>query len=74
LAEIESCLFSLLFLISEINFTLKTISGNPEIVIKPQTNTPKAQKNSGKLLEMIWDVRNPNKIFGDQEKDFRAFQ
>jgi hypothetical protein len=37
-------------------------------------NTPKAQKNSGKLLEMIWDVRNPNNVFGDQEKDFRAFQ
>jgi hypothetical protein len=37
-------------------------------------NTPKAQKNSGKLLETIWEVRNPNKIFGDQEKDFGAFQ
>jgi hypothetical protein len=36
--------------------------------------TPKAQKNSGKLLEMIWCVRNPNKVFGYQEKDYRAFQ
>jgi hypothetical protein len=37
-------------------------------------NTPKAQNNSGKSLEKIWDVRNPNKVFGDQEKYFRAFQ
>jgi hypothetical protein len=35
-------------------------------------NTPKAQKNSGKSLEKIRDVRNPNKIFVAHEKDFRA--
>jgi hypothetical protein len=34
LAEIEFGLFSLLFLISKINFRLKTIPGNPQIVIK----------------------------------------
>jgi hypothetical protein len=33
-------------------------------------NTSNAQKNTRKLLEMIWDVRNPNKIFEDQEKRF----
>jgi hypothetical protein len=36
-------------------------------------NSPKAQKNSEKLLEMIWVVMNPNKVFGAHEKDFRAF-
>jgi hypothetical protein len=58
----------------EINFELKTIPGNPEIVIKPRKILQKLRKIQEKLLEMIWDVRNPNKIFGSQEKDFRAFQ
>jgi hypothetical protein len=35
-------------------------------------NTPKAQKNSGKLLEMIWVMKNQNKVFRTHEKDFRA--
>jgi hypothetical protein len=25
-------------------------------------------------MEIIWDTRNPNKIFGTHKKDFRAFQ
>jgi hypothetical protein len=27
-----------------------------------------------KTLEIIWDTRNPNKLLGTHEKDFRAFQ
>jgi hypothetical protein len=27
-----------------------------------------------KTREVIWDTRNPSKIFGTHEKDFRAFQ
>jgi hypothetical protein len=72
-SRLSLILFSF-FLISEINFGLKIILGNHEIIVKSQKNSPKAQKNSRKSLEKIWDVRNPNKIFGDQEKDFRAFQ
>jgi hypothetical protein len=61
-----------LFLISEINFGLKIIQ---EILNHSQItkNSSKAQKNSEKLLEMIWVMMNPNKVFGAHEKDFRAF-
>jgi hypothetical protein len=69
LAEVESDFYFPFFLISKINFRLKIIPENPEIIIK----SPKAQKNSGKLLEMIWVMMNPNKLFGAHEKDFRAF-
>jgi hypothetical protein len=48
---------------------LKIIRRNLDIRIKSRKNTPKAQKNSRKSLEKICDVRNPNKIFGDQEQD-----
>jgi hypothetical protein len=34
------------------NFGLKIILGNPEIIIKSRKKSPKAQKNSGKLLKM----------------------
>jgi hypothetical protein len=37
-------LFSLFFLISEINFGLKIISGNPEIIIKPRKILQKLRK------------------------------
>jgi hypothetical protein len=74
LAEIESNFIFPFFLISEINFGLKIISGNPEIIVKSRKILRKLRKESGKSLEKIWDVRNPNKIFGDQEKNFRAFQ
>jgi hypothetical protein len=60
------------FLISEINFGLKIIPGNPEIIIKSRKILQKLRKNLGKLLEMIWNTRNPNKIFGAREKGFRA--
>ena len=36
-------------------------------------NTQKIPKNPGKFLEVVWDMRDPNKIFGAHEKDFRAF-
>jgi hypothetical protein len=74
LAEIESNFIFPFFLISEINFGLKIISGNPEIIVKSRKILRKLRKESGKSLEKVWDVRNPNKIFGDQEKNFRAFQ
>jgi hypothetical protein len=32
-------------------------------------NTPKARNFLGNLLEMIWYVRNPNKILGHREKN-----
>jgi hypothetical protein len=59
-----------LFLISEINFRLKIIPENPEIIIKSRKIL---RKSSGKLLEIIWVMMNPNKIFGAHEKDFTAF-
>jgi hypothetical protein len=31
-------------------------------------NTPKIQNILGKPLEIIWDTRSPNKIFGAREK------
>jgi hypothetical protein len=36
-------------------------------------NTPKFTKIPGKFLEIDYDMNNPNKTFGAQEKDFRAF-
>jgi hypothetical protein len=44
LAEIESDFIFPFFLISEINFGLKIISGNPEIIIKPRKILQKLRK------------------------------
>jgi hypothetical protein len=33
-----------------------------------------SQNLQGKTREVIWVTRNPNKIFGTHEKNFRAFQ
>jgi hypothetical protein len=33
----------------------------------------KSQTIPGKFLEINWNMNNPNKVFGVQEKDFRAF-
>jgi hypothetical protein len=71
LAEIESDFIFPFFLILEINFGLKVIPGNPEILIKSRKYS-ESSENSGKLLEMIWVKMNPNKLFGAHEKDFRA--
>jgi hypothetical protein len=60
------------FLISEINFGLKIIPGNPEILIKSQKYS-ESSKKSGKLLEMIGVMMNPNKVCGAHEIEFRAF-
>jgi hypothetical protein len=36
-------------------------------------NTPKAQKKFRKILEMTWDMMNPDKRFGCHEKNFKAY-
>jgi hypothetical protein len=42
-------------------------------LLKDTKNTPKITKIPGKLLEIDYDMNNPNKTFGAHEKDFRAF-
>jgi hypothetical protein len=42
-------------------------------MFKGTENTQKISKNPGKLLEIDWDMNNPNKAFGTHEKDIRAF-
>jgi hypothetical protein len=42
-------------------------------LFKGTKNTPKITKIPGKFPETHWDMNNPNKVFGDHEKDFRAF-
>lgn len=69
----ESDFIFLLFLILGINFELKTIPENSEMAIISRKILRKALKNSGKFLEMVWNTRNPNKILGAREKDYRAF-
>jgi hypothetical protein len=36
-------------------------------------NTQKIPKILGKFPETYWDMKNPNKVFGAHEKDFRVF-
>jgi hypothetical protein len=42
-------------------------------LFKGTKNTPKITKIPGKFPETLWDMNNPNKIFGAHEKDFKAF-
>jgi hypothetical protein len=42
-------------------------------LFKGTKNTPKITKISGKFPELDWDMNNPNKVFGDHGKYFRAF-
>jgi hypothetical protein len=42
-------------------------------LFKGTKNTPKITKIPGKFPELDWSMSNPNKVFGIQEKDFRAF-
>jgi hypothetical protein len=42
-------------------------------LFKGTKNTPKISKIPGKFLEVDYDMKNPNKVFGTQEKDFRDF-
>jgi hypothetical protein len=42
-------------------------------LFKGTKNTPKITKIPGKFLEVDYDMNNPNKVFGDHEKDFIAF-
>jgi hypothetical protein len=42
-------------------------------LFKGTKNTPKITKIPGKFPELDWSMSNPNKVFGVQEKDFRAF-
>jgi hypothetical protein len=42
-------------------------------LFKGTKNTQKITKIPGKFPETHWDMKNPNKVFGAHEKDFRAF-
>jgi hypothetical protein len=42
-------------------------------LFKGTKNTQKITKILGKFLELDWSMKNPNKVFGAHEKDFRAF-
>jgi hypothetical protein len=42
-------------------------------LFKGTKNTPKIPKIAEKFLELDWGMNNPNKVFGDHEKDFRTF-
>jgi hypothetical protein len=60
-------------LFSEFNFQCENNSRKSRSCFKGTKNTQKIAKNSGKFPEAHWDMNNPNKVFGAQEKDFRAF-
>jgi hypothetical protein len=42
-------------------------------LFKGTKNTSKIINISRKFPEIDWSMNNPNKVFGDHEKDFRAF-
>jgi hypothetical protein len=42
-------------------------------LFKGTKNTPKITKIPRKFPETLWDMNNPNKVFGAHEKDFKAF-
>jgi hypothetical protein len=47
--------------------------GNSRKCLQGMKNTPKITKLPGKFPELDWSMNNQNKVFGAQEKDFRAF-
>jgi hypothetical protein len=51
----------------------KIHSGKFQQMFKGTENTQKISKIPGKFLETDYDMNNPNKAFGADEKDFRAF-
>jgi hypothetical protein len=53
-------------------FQRKNKFGNSRKCLQCTKNTPKITKIPEKFLETHWDMNNPNKVFGDHEKDFRA--
>jgi hypothetical protein len=61
-----------LFVFFEINFNAKTIPDKLWKLFKGTKNTQKITKIPGKFPETHWDMKNPNKVFGAHEKDFRA--
>ena len=51
-----------------INFVDKIILEKSRIIIEAAKNTPKALKIRGKFPEILWNMRNPNKVFGVHDK------
>jgi hypothetical protein len=45
----------------------------PSKCLQGTKNTQKILKSPGNFLGTLWDMNNPNKVFGAHEKDFRAF-
>jgi hypothetical protein len=52
---------------------VKTIPEKSRNCFKDTKNTRKITKIPGKFPKLDWSINNPNKVFGVQEKDFRAF-
>jgi len=48
----------------------KIIPEKSRIIIQASKNTPKALKIREKFPETLWNMRNPNKVFGAHEKIF----
>ena len=59
------------YLFSElINFTNKIVLEKSRIDIEATKNTLKPPKIWGRFLETLWNMMNPNKVFGAHEKIF----
>jgi hypothetical protein len=54
----------------KIFFSARTNPGNAEKMFRGTKNTQKITKIPGKILEISYDMNNPNKAFGAREKDF----
>jgi hypothetical protein len=50
----------------------QTIPENLEFVLKARKYS-KITKIPGKFPQTLWDMNNPNKVFGAYEKYFKAF-
>jgi hypothetical protein len=58
------------FLFFKIFFSARTNPGNAQKMFRGTKNTQKITKIPGKILEIAYDMNNPNKAFGAHEKDF----
>ena len=59
------------YLFSElINFTNKIILKKSRTDIQTMKNTPRPSKIWKNFLETLWNMMNPNKVFGAHEKIF----
>jgi hypothetical protein len=54
----------------KIFFSARTNPGNAQKMFRGTKNTQKITKIPGKILEIAYDMNNPNKAFGAHEKDF----